>query len=254
MTLVRSWRRPSWFALIVTGAGIAIFVSLGMWQLRRAAEAERILTDFSSASKQPLQDFARVASDDPAQKYAHVRVLGHFVADGQYLRDEQTRNGMLGVEVYAAFARTLDTTIAGAQTPAPLLLVDRGWVVWSRDPHAHSALPPLPEGNIGIDGVYAPFPGNGIRVGGNALITQKTWPKLTLAIDAQEIASDVHAPLAAGVLLLDVDAASGFVRQWTPNLMPPQRHQAYAFQWFAFALAALAICIVLHRPKSLRGA
>jgi cytochrome oxidase assembly protein ShyY1 len=51
------------------------------------------------------------------------------------------------------------------------------------------------------------------------------------------------------MLLLDADAASGFVREWTPNVMPPARHRAYAFQWFAFALAALVIFIGKHWRK-----
>jgi len=32
-------------------------------------------------------------------------------------------------------------------------------------------------------------------------------------------------------------------------VMPPARHQAYAFQWFAFALAALILFVALHWKK-----
>jgi len=39
------------------------------------------------------------------------------------------------------------------------------------------------------------------------------------------------------------------VRAWKPAVMPPARHQAYAFQWFAFALAALLLFVVLHWKK-----
>jgi cytochrome oxidase assembly protein ShyY1 len=31
--------------------------------------------------------------------------------------------------------------------------------------------------------------------------------------------------------------------------MTPARHRAYAFQWFSFALAAVAILLVLNRDK-----
>ena len=37
-----------------------------------------------------------------------------------------------------------------------------------------------------------------------------------------------------------------FLREWTPQILPPERHQGYALQWFTFALAALVIFLVLH--------
>jgi len=39
------------------------------------------------------------------------------------------------------------------------------------------------------------------------------------------------------------------VRAWTPNVMPPPRHRAYAVQWFAFAIVALAIFVGQHWRK-----
>jgi cytochrome oxidase assembly protein ShyY1 len=54
------------------------------------------------------------------------------------------------------------------------------------------------------------------------------------------------------VLALDADPASIYVRvhQLDFSSMPPARHRAYAFQWFAFALAALVILLVVNRDKS----
>ena len=100
-----------------------------------------------------------------------------------------------------------------------------------------------------VTGIYAPYPGSGIRVGGNPLPAQTTWPKLTLHLDAAEIAADLGRPVLPRILLSDPDATSGFVREWTPNVMPPERHAAYAFQWFALAVAVLAVFIVVHWRK-----
>jgi cytochrome oxidase assembly protein ShyY1 len=56
------------------------------------------------------------------------------------------------------------------------------------------------------------------------------------------------------VLALDADASSIYVRKHTLDLsMPPARHRAYAFQWFAFAVAAVVILLVLHRKRPPRG-
>ena len=236
----RRWQRPSWFAVVLTVAGIALFVRLGVWQLDRAHQAERLLGAFDAAPKAAFEDFASVRSAPPQDRFPHVQVRGQFLADRGYLRDEQVRDGKLGVEAYAAFEPNGSSEV---------LLVDRGWVVWSHERGTQPVLPPLPQGEAMLSGVYAPFPGSGIRVGGNALTRQSAWPKLTLAIDAQEIAADLNRPLLPRVLLLDAEPASGFVRSWTPSVMPPERHRGYAVQWFAFAIAAIVIFILLHYKK-----
>jgi cytochrome oxidase assembly protein ShyY1 len=234
-------QRPSAFAIGLTLVGAALFVRLGFWQLERARQAQRLLDAFAAAASAPVEAFASVAAAPPEQRYPHVRVHGRFVDGRSYLRDEQLRNERLGVEAYGVFA---------VDGQSALLLVDRGWRAWAHASGSAPDVPPSPKGDVELTGTYAPFPGNGLRVGGNRLATQSTWPKLTLAIDRDEIAADLKQPLLPRVLLLDADAASGFERQWTPAVMPPARHEAYAFQWFAFALAALVLFVVRHRRKS----
>jgi surfeit locus 1 family protein len=236
----RRWQRASWFAIALTSIGIALFARLGVWQLERARQAQALLDAFAGAARAPAEALAGVAANPPAGRYPHVRVRGRFVAGRAWLRDEQVHDGRLGVDAYAAFE---------AAGQAALLLVDRGWVAWSHAPGSQPALPPLSQDEVELAGLYAPFPGSGLRVGGDALAGQKAWPKLTLAIDRDEIAADLGRPLLPRVLLLDPDPASGFVRSWTPNLMPPARHRAYAFQWFAFAVAALALFVWWHWKK-----
>ena len=240
MQTFRRWRRPSIFALALTTAAMAAFVWLGLWQLDRAGSAEALLDAFAAAPRAPQEEFAAVATAPPESRYPHVRVRGRFLSGRDYLRDERVHDGRVGIEAYAPFA---------VEGEAPLLLVDRGWLAWTHAPTAAPVLPPLPDDAIELSGIYAPFPGSGIRVGGNALQRQASWPKLTLTLDAGQIAADLGRPLLPRVLLLDADPASGFVREWTPAVMPPARHRAYAFQWFAFAAAALATFVVVHRKK-----
>jgi cytochrome oxidase assembly protein ShyY1 len=235
----RRWQGASWFAIALTVGGVVLFLRLGEWQLDRARAAQELLDAFGAAQHAPLEDFSAVSAVPPAARFPHVRVSGRFVEGRGYLRDEQVRDGKVGVEVIDAFA------VDGS--PA-LLLVDRGWIAWTRA-GTQPALPALPAGEVELSGVYAPFPGSGMRLGGNALARQAAWPKLTLALDPAEIGADLGRPLLPRVLLLDADAASGFARSWTPAIMPPARHQAYAFQWFALALAAVVVFVALHWKK-----
>ncbi len=237
---MRRWQRTSWWAVALTVVGCALFLRLGVWQLDRAQAAQALLDAFAAAATATPEAFAALASTPPAERFPRVRVHGRFLADRGYLRDEQMRGGRLGVEAYGVFE------VDGG---GPLLLVDRGFVPWTHAPGTQPSVPPPAPGDAALTGLYAPFPGSGLRAGGNRLTGQAQWPKLTLAVDRDEIAADLGRPLLPRVLLLDPDPASGFVREWTPALLPPARHYAYAFQWFAFALAALAVFVVLHWKK-----
>lgn len=136
---------------------------------------------------------------------------------------------------------------------ATAVLVNRGFLARGSDRVAPPIVAP-PAGELELEGLYAPPPGSGLRLGGNPLPKQAQWPKLTIYLDLGEIAQDLGRSVGDGVLLLDADPTSGFVREWTPQILPPERHRGYALQWFSFALAAIVIFIVLHwrraKPES----
>lgn len=245
MSATRRWQRPTWFAMGLTLAGVALFLRLGIWQLDRAEQAQRVLDAFEAGTRAPLEDYSSEREKAANNRFPHFRMAGRYLPDRGYLRDEQVRHGVLGVEAYAVLE--LDARFTGKA--GELMLVDRGWIAKPATAGARIALPALPQGDVEVDGILAPFPGSGLRIGGNALAAQGAWPKLTLAIDKDEIAADLGHPLWPNVMLLDADATSGFERRWSPNAMPPERHRAYATQWFAFALAALVIFIALHFKK-----
>ena len=48
------------------------------------------------------------------------------------------------------------------------------------------------------------------------------------------------------VLLLDADSGPGFVREWQPPGLPPERHIGYAVQWWAFALLLVGLFVGLN--------
>ncbi len=235
-------RRPSWFAVLLTLAGMALFVRLGVWQLDRAQQKEQWLRRFATASSAPARDFAEVAGTVRGFHWPHVRVAGHFLLHRVYYLDDQTYHGMAGVQVYAPFK------VSGH---ARLLLVDMGWLPrHGGDSPAAISMPPLPAGQVTLHGLYAPAPGVGFRMGGNALSRQSQWPKTTIYMDFRQVAADLGRPVYPRRLLPDAESDSPYVRVWKPTFMPPARHEGYAFQWFAFAAAALVIFVILHRKKS----
>jgi surfeit locus 1 family protein len=64
-----------------------------------------------------------------------------------------------------------------------------------------------------------------------------------------EVECLLKRPFVGGLLLLDPEAPGGYVREWTDFGFPPQRHYGYAVQWFALAIAALVVFVVVNRKR-----
>ncbi|KQZ68167.1 hypothetical protein ASD55_16640 [Rhodanobacter sp. Root561] len=240
------FRRPSWWALLLTVAGALLFVRLGFWQLHRADFKEALLRRYAAAATAPVQDFppASGSSTPAADRFARVRVRGRYLADRIYLLDNPKHDGLGGVEVFVPLALHGDSH---------LLLVDLGFLPGNGNGKTPQ-LPPLPAGEVTLQGLYVPPPPTGFEMGGNALAQQAGWPKSTIFLDTSEVARDLGQPLYPHLLALDADPASIYVRVHTLDFssMPPARHRAYAFQWFTFALAAVVILLVVHRKRKPR--
>src|SRR3546814_11778724 len=75
---------------------------------------------------------------------------------------------------------------------------------------------------------------------------------LATGLDAPALREQLQQPaLAPRVLRLDPAAPLGYARDLDvlPNTLPPERHLGYAVQWFALALAVLAIAALLTFRK-----
>ncbi|HEX7382342.1 MAG TPA: SURF1 family protein [Nevskiaceae bacterium] len=232
--------------MLLTVAGVAVFCALGVWQVHRASYKQTVLVRFHRAADASLVPLATAVADPHRGDYPHVRVRGQLDGHRTYLLDDQMRDNMLGVMVFVPFRPS------GAHTS---VLVNLGFLP-NRGPDATRlpALPPIPAGTVTLTGIYAPPPPPGLKLGGNPLIHETTWPKLVTWISTRQIADDLHTSILPHVLLLDPDPHSAYLRIWNANIsMTPSRHMAYAFQWFTFAFVTVLVFLVLHRVKRERG-
>lgn len=234
--MVRRWHRPGAFACALTLAGVAFFVLLGSWQVRRAHEKEALFAAFDAVATQAAVPLAQARRQADAQHYPRVEVSGRYDGVHAYVLDNQVRGGRSGVMVFDVF-EPRDGSVP--------LLVNRGFL--ARDARGERpAIPAPPTGEQVLSAIYAPPPGAGIKLGGNPLPAQPTWPKVGIYLDLADIEADLGRQLDPRVLLLLAQPGTPFVREWRPEVFPPQRHYAYAFTWFTFALAAIAIFVVMH--------
>jgi cytochrome oxidase assembly protein ShyY1 len=225
--------------MLLTLFGLAFFGTLGFWQLDRAAQKERLFAAFADAASQAPVTLEAARRMQASARYPLVSVRGRYDAAHAYHLVDRTHDGKVGTIAYAIFEP------ADGSTP---LLVDRGFV--ADDAHGRApGVPPPPEGEQQISALYAPPPGSGLRMGGNALPRQKTWPKESIYVDVGEIAADAGRSLDAKILKLAPDPASGFIREWRPDVFPPERHRGYAFTWFTLAAVVAIVFVGMHWRK-----
>jgi cytochrome oxidase assembly protein ShyY1 len=236
----RRWHAPRAFAVLLALIGVAAFVWLGRWQLHRAAEKEQLFAAYAGATEQKpvtLEAARRMGGD--ATRYPLVSVRGRYDTTHTYVLDDQPREGAVGSIAYAIFEPADGSTA---------ILVDRGFVA-GKTRGEPPPIPPPPADEQQITALYAPAPGSGLHLGGNALPRQTAWPKRSIYLDVNDVAADAGRSLDPRVLKLAPEPGSGFVRVWRPDVFPPERHRGYAFTWFTLAAVVVAAFVVMHWRK-----
>jgi surfeit locus 1 family protein len=212
---------------------IGVFVSLGLWQLDRAAEKK--------VTKQLFDDdraFIDLNDRLPTSDFQPVSATGRYLVEQQFLIDNMVSNGRLGYFVLTAFELAPDE---------PLLIVNRGWIASTGD---RSVLPAIPvDGELQeIRGRSGHLPRVGIRPG-SAFDGATGWPKLATFPELPDLSSALGRDVLPFVILLEPDKGSSLVRDWRPREQGPMTHYGYAFQWFAMAAAVLTILVWQLRKR-----
>ena len=129
------------------------------------------------------------------------------------------------------------------------ILVNRGWVPFNgyRDRLPDVSLPTDTPDTI--SGRIDELPAAGLASGHAAPPPGDAWPKLTSFPTHAELESALGQKIARRILLLDAEVAGGYVREWSPPGLPPDRHFAYAIQWWGFAVVLLVLYFGLNSRK-----
>ncbi|QSA95884.1 SURF1 family protein [Methylococcus sp. EFPC2] len=220
--------KPGWLASISVALLLPLFISLGFWQLRRADEKQNLMDErIRHESEVPLQ----LTADFPLEghRFRPVTVRGTFDATHQLLLDNQIYNHQPGYHVLTPL-RLPDSDLA--------VLVNRGWIPLG-DRHR---LPELPIAQIEVQftGLLDRFPQVGFRLEG-ADVPAPGWPSVVQILDADRLAERLGYRLLPYQVLLPAAEAAGYVRDWRPVDLHPEKSQGYAVQWFSFAAVLFAL-------------
>ena len=220
---VQSHRRFKWMLL---GFGLMVFpllLVLGFWQLDRAQQKTQLLADWQRPA-----EVAHRLSEEMAL-FSPVQLSGSFDPQRWLVLDNRTRHGRAGYELIGVFA---------VKGMTQTVLVNLGWVEASND---RGQLPEIsiPTGEITISGRVT-------QASRPLVLSQEQdlgpgWPKRIQRIEQAVLESLLEQPLYPNVIRPSQPVIAGVDINWTPTVMTPAKHQAYAAQWFALALALLGL-------------
>ena len=216
-------------SLLLMLLGLLVFGSLGTWQLNRSGERRAELDAFASAAAAlPAAGLGAVPAGGGNRR---VRLTGRYEADRQVLLDSMTHEGLRGYHV-----------LTPLRTGAGMVLVNRGFVAGAPD---RSQLPDIAVGEQRreVTGMAAPYFRRGMRLEDSG--AGASWPRRLVYPTAGELRGLFGERLPDYQLLLDSGEADGYVRTWRPYGLEPERHLAYAVQWYGLAAAAAGIWLTL---------
>ena len=235
--LIRNEQFRRIFPPVVAVGLIALFVSLGLWQLDRAAEKNQLQALFDNDTA-----FARVTGDMPVTEYQNIEAYGYYLDAQQVLIDNIFRDSRIGHYVITAFRYAANE---------PLLIVNRGWIARPVDNDSNVDLS-TGDTRRTIRGRVGRLPEVAIR-SGEAFEGADDWPKKAIYPTLDDLSAELGHEVLPFILLLNPEADNGFVRRWQPTGSGPSMHYGYAFQWFAMATAVLVILGWQLRKRHLRG-
>ena len=200
---------------------VATLMGLGFWQLSRMHEKTEQLEALAKVTEQTPLLLSEVLQTPNPSAGTPVSVSGKIKSNEVWLLDNQFFENKLGYKVLVKVA-SFDGEV----------FLDFGWVKGSLD---RSVLPEiaLPERVDGLDAVVS-YPSNNVFVDNQFV---ETFDKNGIQIHRIQAVETNETPF----YLIATQTSKAFSRFYTPVVMPPEKHLAYAIQWFGIALAALVI-------------
>ncbi|HEY9222870.1 MAG TPA: SURF1 family protein [Variovorax sp.] len=242
-----------WIVTLAALLTLSATVSLGRWQLSRAAQKEALQAEIEAQQQRPaLDQDAFLAIDKPADAlHRPVHLRGLWLAAQTVYLDNRQMRGVPGFYVLTPFA------LEGSEQT---VMVQRGWVQRNFNDRAQLVPIETPAGLVELTARVATPPAHLLELGKAAAPASASAPAaeggpageaqqpvvgsspIRQNLDLEAFRSETRLPLRTDLTLQQIGAASeGLQRDWPAPALGVERHYGYAFQWFG--LAALVVIL-----------
>lgn len=231
--------KPALIPTIVFLLILPVLLRLGFWQLDRAEEKRELIELFKQQNELGPLVISDLPEIDAKLNYRKAQVEGKYNSEKQVFIDNKIHHGKTGVYVMTPFK---------LKNSEYSVLVNRGWVPMVID---RSALPEIktPKNNLILNGKIKILSKKPFMVG-EKFQSNQGWPALMQWVNVADIEEKSGLKLLPYIFLLDEKEQSGYIRNWKPVVMQPEKSTSYAVQWFALALALSIIYIVVNLKES----
>jgi surfeit locus 1 family protein len=235
-----------WAITLAALVGVTATVSLGLWQLSRAAQkvALQAAIDAQTPMRPVSTHEVATATDPLLLLHRHARLRGSWAQGHTVFLDNRQMNAKQGFFVVTP----LQLSVGGKS-----ILVQRGWV--QRNFTDRSQLPqvPTPSGEVEVTGRIAPPPSKLYE------FSAAVAGPIRQNLDVVEFRRETHLPLM-DISLLQTDAADagavdpGLVRDWPQANLGVGKHYGYTFQWWGIAALIATLYVWFQIVRRIRNA
>lgn len=227
--------RPGKAMTLLVALFLPLTLSLGVWQLNRAAEKNQVLQALAEQSDERVE----WSTSEPPEIGTSISACVD-VTEQRWFLDNRTHEGQVGYEVF------VPAVLCGIRTP---LLMRLGWI--AQDTVGRETLPDLseqlPSEEMTIEGERRPASPEPWLTAGPEDLGQAQW-RIQSMVDVPDGTWGEGTP----VVQLSAPEDAVLVDAWEPVGMAPSRHVGYAIQWFGLA-AALVVCFIIWGVRRRTG-
>lgn len=217
---------------VAAAIAVAIGLSLGQWQTRRAAEKIAIEQKIQERQAAPALQLSDATSNPDDIEFRHLSVKGEFLRDWPIYLDNRPHDGVAGFYLLMPFK------VADSQLH---ILVARGWI--PRNVADRTKMPAIvtPGGQLQIEGVVRRDIGHVMQLGE---VDAPRPHAIVQNLDVAGFAAASGLQMSPMVLEQLTDTGDGLVRDWPVPSTGVDKHRGYAFQWYGLAAMAFIFFVV----------
>jgi len=205
---------------------VAVGISLGNWQLRRAEQKLALQEQMLMRAEFAPVNSNALAPEQIPEEFRRVVAKGEFIASWAVYLDNRPYQGRAGFYLLMPFK------LAGSEQS---VLVMRGWFPRDAINREHIPTITVPEGVTHLEGRVRASTGKVMQLGEAAALQPGS---IAQNVDVEEFARASKLSLQTFIIEQTNDAADGLVRDWPIPSVGIDKHKGYAFQWYSLALVA----------------